>query len=119
MPVLLNNISVYFLSLVCVLAISVGQIVFKLASIELDNSGNFFSFKVILYVFFALILYGLSSIAWIYLLQKIELSKMYPLMALAFVFVPLFSFLVLNEKISLTSMLGSIIIIVGVYVASM
>jgi drug/metabolite transporter (DMT)-like permease len=108
-------VSNYFLPIVCVVIIAIGQIFFKLDALELQKTGNFFNFKVVLFFLIAIILYGLSSLLWVIALQKFSLSKIYPIMALAFILVPLASFFIFHEKLSLQYFCGLFLIISGIF----
>jgi drug/metabolite transporter (DMT)-like permease len=61
-------------------------------------------------------LYGIMTIAWIWVLQKAELGKVYPLMALAFVIVPLGSHLVFGERFQTQYFVGVALIMAGIIV---
>jgi len=104
--------SIYLIG--CVLAISVGQILFKVAA----GSEPDHSFLVKLMqpsLLLALSIYGFATIFWIWLLQTVPLNIAYPYMALAFLFVPIMSFFFLGEKVELLTWIGSILIVIGVF----
>ncbi|MDE9566245.1 hypothetical protein KKI93_19925 [Xenorhabdus bovienii] len=107
----------YFIALLCVLGIAVGQILFKLSSIELHKTGSIFSASTLAMIFAAFALYGITTIAWIWVLQKIELGKAYPLMAFAFILVPIGSYLFLGEKFNYQYFIGVFLIITGIIFA--
>jgi drug/metabolite transporter (DMT)-like permease len=107
----------YFIAFICVLGIAAGQILFKLSATSLQKSGNFFDPTTLLTLFSAFALYGITTIAWVWVLQKIELGKVYPLMALAFVLVPIGSHLFFGERFQPQYFLGVAIIITGIVFA--
>lgn len=107
----------YFIAFICVLGIAAGQILFKLSAASLQKSGSFFDPNTLLTLFSAFALYGITTIAWVWVLQKIELGKVYPLMALAFVIVPIGSHLFFGEKFQPQYFLGVAIIIIGIILA--
>lgn len=107
----------YVIAIVCVIGIASGQILFKLTANEFHKSGSFFDYKTFMLLFSALALYGVTTIAWIWVLQKIELGRAYPLMALAFVLVPLGSHFILGERFQVQYFIGVVIIIFGILVA--
>lgn len=82
----------YVIALLCVIGIAAGQILFKLSAITMHQAGNVFAPRGVKILLFALILYGITTLAWVWVLQKIELGHAYPLMALAFVLVPIASY---------------------------
>lgn len=106
----------YFVALLCVLGLSVGQILFKLSSSFLTKSGSLFDAKVLLSLFLALSLYGITSIAWIWILQKIDLGRIYPIMALAFILVPIGSYFAFDERFSMQYFIGVLLISIGIVI---
>ena len=105
----------YALALLCVVGIAIGQILFKLSASALSDTGM--SLKTLSIFFAAMCLYGMTSIAWVLVLRKIELGRVYPLTALAFILVPLASHFVLGERFTPQYFLGVGLIIAGICVA--
>jgi len=108
---------IYVIALLCVVGIAAGQILFKLSAISLQRTGTFFDVKTILILGSAFALYGLTTIAWVWVLQRIELGKAYPLMALAFVLVPIGSHFILGERFQMQYVFGVILIAFGIMLA--
>lgn len=111
------NIFLYLGAICCVIGLSVGQILFKLSAKKLALDGNLIQFKVLMILSIAFLIYGVTSIAWVYILQKIDLGKVYPLMALAFIFVPVGSAIFFEESFTTQYMLGVFLIISGIVIA--
>lgn len=107
----------YVVAILCVVGIAIGQIMFKVSAIAMHKSGSMFSFNALSVLFIAFAIYGLTTIAWVWVLQKIELGKAYPLMALAFALVPLGSYVFLGEKFSSQYYIGVALIMLGIIVA--
>ncbi|AOB33104.1 4-amino-4-deoxy-L-arabinose-phospho-UDP flippase [Bordetella sp. H567] len=107
----------YFVSILCVLGIAAGQILFKLCAASLQRTGSFFAVSTATTLFCALALYGVTTIAWIWVLQKVELGRVYPFMALAFVLVPIASHFVFGERFHAQYFAGVALIIIGILVA--
>jgi len=103
-------------ALLCVLGLALGQILFKLSAIYLSEAGSFFSIKPALAILVAMILYGVTSLVWIWVLQHVELGKIYPLMAFAFILVPIGSFFVFGERFNIQYFIGIALIMTGVIV---
>lgn len=107
----------------CVLAISIGQLLMKLAAINLDNphATGFFllGVRVNLYFLSGIALMGISTLVWVWILRSTPLSIAYPFMALAFMFVPLLGVFVLDERLDWRQIAGSALIIAGVFVVSL
>jgi drug/metabolite transporter (DMT)-like permease len=104
----------YLAATACVVCIAIGQILFKLTSVQLQKSGTYFDPSTATLLFSALALYGLTTLGWIWVLQKIPLGRAYPLMALAFVLVPLASYFIFNERYSLQYIVGMVLIVLGI-----
>jgi drug/metabolite transporter (DMT)-like permease len=107
----------YGIAILCVLGLAIGQVLFKLSAAALAESGSFFALKPTTTLFAALCLYGITSVAWVWVLQKVELGRIYPLMALAFVLVPLGSYLFFGERFHPQYFVGVALIMVGIYIA--
>lgn len=106
----------YLVAILCVIGIAVGQILFKLSAVALKDSGSFFEPKTALTLLSAFALYGITTIAWVWVLQKSDLGRIYPLMALAFLLVPLGSWVVLGERFSPQYFLGVALIVSGIVI---
>ena len=89
---------IYVAAILCVVGLAIGQILFKISATALSESGTFFAIKPAAILFAGMCLYGVTSVAWVWVLQKVELGRVYPLMALAFILVPLGSHLVFDER---------------------
>lgn len=63
-------------------------------------------------------LYGISSVLWLVVIHKVELSFAYPMLAGSYVLVALLSWLVFAESLSSTRMMGLGVIAVGVMILS-
>lgn len=108
---------IYFVAILCVLGIAGGQILFKLSAASLHRSGTLFDPQTFWTLFTAFALYGITTIAWVWVLQKIELGKAYPLMAMAFILVPIGSHFVFGERFSVQYFIGVALIMSGIVVA--
>jgi multidrug transporter EmrE-like cation transporter len=62
--------------------------------------------------------YGISSLFWIAVLSKVNLSLAYPMLALNYVLIPLAAWLFLGEQIPSLRWLGVGIIIIGIIIIS-
>lgn len=68
------------------------------------------------YVFIGFMCYGISSIIWLFVLERFPLSIAYPALALSYVLIVLLSFIVLKEPLTVNKVIGSLIIVTGVFV---
>jgi len=106
----------YLIAFLCVVGLAIGQILFKISASALAASGTLFTPKAVVPLVAAVCLYGITSGVWVYVLRKIELGRVYPLMALAFVFVPLGSYLVFGERFQAQYFLGVALIMIGIVI---
>lgn len=101
-----------------VLALSVGQVLFKLATLHLDSSRTpLLQWALNAYLLAALVVYGLATVVWVALLREVPLHLAYPFAALAFFFVPLLGHWVLDEPLHWQSLLGALVITAGVWIS--
>lgn len=107
----------YFIAILCVFGIAAGQILFKLSANSLSKAGSYLDPQGLGILVAALALYGITTLAWVWVLQKLELGRAYPLMALAFVIVPIASHLLLHEKFTLQYFLGVLLIVAGIIIS--
>lgn len=70
------------------------------------------------WVFFGFACFGLSSIFWLVVLSRMELSLVYPMVSAAYVLVALFSWYFFKENLSLMRWAGIAVIIFGVILIS-
>lgn len=105
----------FFLIIAVVATISAGQMLFKHTAAMLNTATNGVWAWFNPYLFVALALYGGATLAWIYLLRQVPLNLAYPLFALSFLFVPLLSTILFREPFTLKMMVGSGVIVFGVY----
>ena len=103
---------------ITVLALSMGQILFKLASasFELSIAGllqGMLDAKFIL----ALVVYFFATFMWLFVLKITPLRMAYPFAALAFVVVPLLARFLLKEDVGWNTFAGAAIIGLGVWLS--
>jgi drug/metabolite transporter (DMT)-like permease len=108
---------VQIIAVLCVVGLAIGQILFKFSATSLTQTGSFFAPKTAAILLAALALYGITTIAWVWVLQKVELGRIYPLMAMAFVIVPLGSHFIFGERFHPQYFVGVTLIMTGIIVA--
>lgn len=106
------------LTLTCVLGIAIGQIMFKKAAINLPDNAVAMDWVTNIWLLAALVLYGVTTLLWIWVLKHSPLHIAYPFMALAFILVPLMSYFILNEPVEARTFIGAALIAVGVSLTS-
>jgi drug/metabolite transporter (DMT)-like permease len=106
-------------TILTVLALSVGQILFKIAASNFEFSatgfvGSLLNMKLII----ALIVYFFATIMWLFVLKGTPLRIAYPFVALAFFVVPILAHFLLGEKINWNTFAGAGLIAVGVWISA-
>jgi drug/metabolite transporter (DMT)-like permease len=115
-----SNAAIMGLVLFAVLLAS-GQVLFKLAARQAPVVRQFSDLGGLLvshWLWLALVLYGLATILWVLLLQRVPLSRAYPFAALGFVLVPAAGVLIFAERVSTAYVIGTAMIIGGIFITS-
>ncbi len=108
----------FILTVLTVLALSIGQILFKLAARGLDGTESLLSqIMVNHFLWIALAVYAIATVFWIGLLRQIPLNLAYPFVALAFFFVPVLGHWLLDEPLRWQNLAGALAIMVGVWIS--
>ena len=68
------------------------------------------------WLYLALCVYGIATVFWLYLLQRIPLNLAYPFSALAMVIVPILAMYLFGERLNLSYWLGLIFIVAGIVI---
>lgn len=109
----------YIMTLLAVAGIAAGQILFKMTAMRLEGRAlvdlrNDLSFMTPMAV--ALFIYGIATVLWTLALRELELSQAYMFMSLAFVIVPVLSWLLFEEKLTAGFLIGMTLIVLGLVV---
>ncbi|MBL1262523.1 EamA family transporter [Methylomicrobium sp. RS1] len=101
-----------------VVAISTGQILFKMAASEFELSVvGFLNSLSNIKLICALIIYFLATTMWLLVLKITPLRIAYPFVSMAFFIVPILAHFLLNEKLSWNTFIGASLIGAGVWVS--
>ena len=107
-----------FLALVLlVMLFAVGQVLFKKAALSIGD-GNFLWELLNGWTLAALILYGFTTVLWIWILQTVPLNLAYAFTSLAFLIVPLAAYIAFGETLSIKYAVGCGLIVTGVIITS-
>lgn len=112
------QITLAIYTLICVLGISVGQLLFKKAAVALPAVFSFSSLLQNGWLITALALYGITTLGWIWILRHAPLHLAYPFMGLAFLIVPTLAWAFLGEPLHWRTLAGGALIMAGVALAS-
>ena len=106
------------LTLVSVLAIGVGQILFKLAAQAASRGSGAVSDLLNAWLLAALMIYAIATALWVWVLKSSPLNLAYPFMGFAFIVVPLLAAVFLGEPLNYRVLAGAALVGSGVAVAS-
>ncbi len=70
------------------------------------------------FVFFGFACFGLSSIFWLVVLSRFEISLVYPIVSVAYILVAIASVIFFKENVTLIRWLGILVIVAGVFLIS-
>ena len=106
------------LVLVSVGMICTGQLLFKLVGLRLQAGIPILDYRVLSVAGISIVIYGLATLLWIYVLKTTPLTKAYPYMALSFVLIPIASVVLYSEQVRPMYVLGTALIVAGVLLTS-
>lgn len=67
------------------------------------------------FVLGGLLIYGVSVLAWLWVLSKVDLSVAYPFVGMSFIFTFVFGVFLLGESVNLYKVIGTLMIILGCF----
>ena len=70
------------ITLLCVLGISLGQMLFKRAALSITNAAHWQDWMLNGWLMLALLLYGITTLTWVWVLREVPLRLAYPFMGL-------------------------------------
>jgi len=106
------------LTLVTVLAIGGGQVLFKLGAMASNaENASLLARYANPWLMAALLLYVVATALWIYVLKHVPLNVAYPFMGLAFVVVPVAASLFAGEPLAARHLAGGVVIAAGIWIA--
>lgn len=95
-----------------------GQILWKigLQNIQLNSIKDVLAALVNKYIFTGIAIYGVATGYWLYVLKRFDLSKVYPLQSISYILVLIAGFFLLKEPITKNTVIGAIVICIGVFI---
>lgn len=112
------SLSLSLSTLLCVVGISIGQLMFKKAAAALPVQPEVMDWLLNGWLIASLALYGITTLGWIWILRHAPLHLAYPFMGLAFLIVPTLAWLFLGEPLQWRTLAGGVLIVAGVALAS-
>lgn len=95
-----------------------GQTLWKLGATgkEVNSLGQLLRIFLSPYVIAGLMVYAFSSVLWIYILNKGELSYVYPIQSTAFIFALIIGTTIFKEQLTASKVIGVLVICLGVII---
>lgn len=106
------------ITFLCVTLISIGQILFKKAALNIPINATWQSWAFNYWLFSAFALYGMTTLLWIWILRNTSLQAAYPFMGLAFLIVPCLERIIFGQPLRVTTVIGGLLIFAGVAISS-
>jgi len=91
---------------------------FKRAASSISNAAHWQDWVLNGWLMAALLLYSITTLAWVWVLREAPLRLAYPFMGLAFVIVPCLTWLFFGEPLRAPTLIGSALILAGVAIAA-
>ncbi len=91
-----------------------GQLLFKQAAIAPDAKNTLDIFLSVRFLL-AILLYGLSTVLWVIVLQTAPISKAYPIVMIGSALIPIAAYFLFREPITVRYLVGFAIILFGLY----
>jgi drug/metabolite transporter (DMT)-like permease len=112
--------------LVTVFLSACAQVLLKLGMNNVESNGGLLDegaislFKALFspLVFSGIFIYGVSILAWLWVLSKVDLSVAYPFVGVSFVFTFLFGVFILGESFAAYKVIGTLLIILGCFLVA-
>lgn len=99
-----------------VVFLSIGQFFFKRAGLAIQGRTLMEGVWVLASLpsfYIALVLYGIATLLWIYVLARLPLTEAYPWIACATVVVPLIGLLFYGEQVTPLFWVGMVLVVIG------
>ena len=95
-----------------------GQFLWKIGmtnrSVSFDSIGAITRVLISPFILSGLVLYGLATILWLFILTKVPLSVAYPIQSIAYILAVFGAYFFFQEEITLWKVIGIILIMAGV-----
>lgn len=116
----MDNMFNFAMLLLSVAMGAAGQFLFRLGMKsygQVSAMGAFHEFFSIVFtpsIFIGFMLFGMSSVIWLSVISKSELSSAYPMVSIGYIITLFLSKVFLNEQVGIFKILGTVLIVCGV-----
>jgi drug/metabolite transporter (DMT)-like permease len=100
------------------LLLACGQILWKIG-VENESMSSIKELVHLLlnkYILAGIAIYIISTFLWFSILKRFELTKVYPLQSMSYIVVLFLGFFILKEPVTKTTVIGTLIIVLGVFI---
>src|SRR3989338_4950342 len=94
----------------CTIIASAAQLLFKYGTQQFDVS----LLTGILWIATGIVLYGMGAVLMIYAFKQGEVTVLYPIVTLSYVWVGISSMFIFNEQVQLLEWIGILFVIIGI-----
>lgn len=111
----------YLIAIIFGISLAAGQLLFKLASMQVDEQGKALGLFRLLFtvpMMSALVLYAATVLLYVYLLQQVPLSRAYLFSLAASAIVPLLAVVIFKEPYSFKYIIGASFVFIGVVIST-
>jgi drug/metabolite transporter (DMT)-like permease len=100
--------------------LTTGQLLWKtgLKEVSMSSFGDIIQMLFNKYIFGGIVVYIIATFFWMSILKRFDLTKVYPLQSMSYISVLLASLFLLKETVTKNTVIGTIIIFIGVFVIS-
>jgi multidrug transporter EmrE-like cation transporter len=109
----------YISLLIFTATLAVGQVLFKKAALAMQQQGVVDGLFLVFRrptIYAALVLYGLATLLWVWILSRVPLAQAYPWVAGGVVLVPLLGWAVFGERLNIMFWVGAALVCCGIIV---
>ena len=94
----------------------------QIGLVEINSLGQLVGFLFKLFTntpsLAGVLLYFLSAVTWSYLLTKLDISFVQPILALTYVVTPILAIFLLNEHVPVMRWVGIMVVVLGVFIVA-
>jgi len=112
----------YLLIFINICLLLLGQVIWKIGTKSINfemTLKGIFNLIFNPYIIAGGIVYVIASLVWIYILSKEDLSKVYPLQSLCYVFGAIIGIFLFKESMNALKILGLTLIAIGAFIISL
>lgn len=109
---------IYILVIINILLLVSGQMLWKIGMAKIDNLTVTTLLQALFtpHIFGGIVLYGIATLLWLYILAKAEFSVVYPLQSLAYALGVVVAIWVFKEQVPMVRWIGVAMIIAGAFI---